>query len=322
MKSLEAKPQHNNVRSRSELKAFQQKMLEMLYRPLSPHWKSRKKTDEGISVVKIAEGLIKPNDRLTSFERLEIYNRCYWFRVLDSLYDDFPGLLALLGNRKFLKLITAYLIRYPSESFTLRNLGSRLESFLCEEPEYASPLQEIALDMVRFEWAQIIAFDEIAREPISPKDIQKRDPEKLRIGLQPYLALLELNHAVDRYLIAVKNQEFDGLRKEASNTSNAAPEGKNHRRRLSLPKRERVWLAVHRYDNMLYYKRLEPAAFTLLKELGKGTPLEMACGKAIKRDGSAKQKGVLKADAFQEKLQGWFAEWSSLRWLTLPSPKK
>lgn len=322
MKSLEPKPQQNNVRSRAELKAFQQTMVEMLYRPLSPGWKSRKKTDGGVSIVKIAESLIKPNDRLTSFERMEIYNRCYWFRVLDSLYDDFPGLLSLLGNRKFLKLITAYLIRYPSESFTLRNLGSRLESFLTEEPEHASPHQEVALDMVRFEWAQIIAFDESAREPISPKDIQKKHPDKLRFGLQPYLGLLELNHAVDHYLIAVKNQESDGLRNEASNTSNAAPEGKNHRRRLRLPKREKVWLAVHRYDNMLYYKRLEPAAFTLLKELGKGTSLEMACGKAIKVDGAGKQKGALKADAFQEKLQGWFTEWSSLRWLTLPSSKK
>jgi hypothetical protein len=34
---------------------------------------------------------IKPNNRLTSLERLEIYSRSYWFRILDSLYDDFPG---------------------------------------------------------------------------------------------------------------------------------------------------------------------------------------------------------------------------------------
>ena len=27
---------------------------------------------------------------------LEIYNRQYWFRVLDCLYDDYPGLRAIL----------------------------------------------------------------------------------------------------------------------------------------------------------------------------------------------------------------------------------
>ena len=38
-----------------------------------------------------ADALVKPNDRLTPLERLEIYSRSYWFRVLDCLYDDFPG---------------------------------------------------------------------------------------------------------------------------------------------------------------------------------------------------------------------------------------
>ena len=52
----------------------------------------------------LAPRFIKPNDRLSSFERLEIYNRVYWFRVLDCLYDDYPGLRAVLGERKFMKL--------------------------------------------------------------------------------------------------------------------------------------------------------------------------------------------------------------------------
>ena len=83
---------------------------------------------------KVADSFIKPNDRLTSFERLEIYNRVYWFRVLDCLYDDYPGLRAVLGEERFMKLITAYLAKYPSASFTLRNLGSRLEKFIREQP--------------------------------------------------------------------------------------------------------------------------------------------------------------------------------------------
>ena len=67
---------------------------------------------------------IKPNDRLTSFERLEIYNRQYWYRIFSCFAEDFPGLRAVLGDRKFERLARAYLARYPSESFCLRNLGS------------------------------------------------------------------------------------------------------------------------------------------------------------------------------------------------------
>ena len=66
---------------------------------------------------------IKPNDRLTSFERLEIYNRQYWFRLRDCFYDDYPGLRAVLGDGQFERLADAYLSKNPSQSFTLRNLG-------------------------------------------------------------------------------------------------------------------------------------------------------------------------------------------------------
>ena len=49
-----------------------------------------------------------------------------------------------------MRLATAYLAKYPSASFTLRNLGQRLERFLREEPEWTAPKRELALDMVRF----------------------------------------------------------------------------------------------------------------------------------------------------------------------------
>jgi hypothetical protein len=37
---------------------------------------------------------IKPNRRMSSAERLEIYSRSYWFRIVDSLHADFPGRVA------------------------------------------------------------------------------------------------------------------------------------------------------------------------------------------------------------------------------------
>ena len=73
----------------------------------------------------VASGFIKPNDRLTSFERLEIYNRQYWFRLRDCFNDDYTGLRAILGDRRFERMAVAYLERHPSECFTLRNLGSK-----------------------------------------------------------------------------------------------------------------------------------------------------------------------------------------------------
>src|SRR5205085_3089399 len=124
-----SQPRQLEVRSRAELKVLQDLMATAVFRPLTKQDGMQPRWIDGEKMSDLAARFIKPNDRLTSFERLEIYNRVYWFRVLDCLYDDYPGLRAVLGERKFMKLITAYLATYPSASFTLRNLGSRLEKF-------------------------------------------------------------------------------------------------------------------------------------------------------------------------------------------------
>ena len=64
---------------------------------------------------KVAAEFIKPNDRLTSFERLELYNQMYWFRLFDAIRDDCPGLLATLGEEAFGRLAQAYLAKCPSQ---------------------------------------------------------------------------------------------------------------------------------------------------------------------------------------------------------------
>ena len=282
-------------------------MATALFRPLTSQDRMQTRWIDNSATSEVAERFIKPNDRLTSFERLEIYNRCYWFRVLDCLYDDYPGLRAVLGERKFMKLITAYLGKYPSVSFTLRNLGSRLEQFIREDPQWTKRHQEVALDMVRFEWAQITAFDDEAKSSITPKNILNAKPARLRLGLQPYLALLALNFAVDEFLITVKKSESDVLRGEASNVIEAMPGTAPQHRRIRAPKRKAIYLAVHRFRNALYYKRLEPEAFVILNALRAGATVAKACATGVASSNRNR------AD-WSRPIRNWFGDWSSLGW--------
>lgn len=294
--------------SRSQLKQLQQLMASALFRPLTVEDRMQPKWLDGRAMKKVAASFIKPNDRLTSFERLEIYNRVYWFRVLDCLYDDYPGLRAVLGEQKFMNLITAYLAKYPSVSFTLRNLGSRLEKFIREAPKWAATHQRMALDMVRFEWAQVVAFDDPAKPSVTPDDILDAKPEKLRLGLQPYLSLLQLDYAVDEFLIAVQKSESDVLRSEASNVIEAMPKASRRRqKKVRLPKRQRVHLVVHRFDNMLYYKRLEPEGFAILSALRDGETVANACDIGV---GISKRSRI----NWPARVQDWFKDWSALGW--------
>src|SRR5580704_16583727 len=154
-----------------DLDQIQRKMFEAVRQPLTASEGMRQRTRGGESLRNLANEIIKPNDRLSSFERLEIYNRQYWFRILSALAEDFPGLRAILGERGFEKMSIAYLVDCPSESFTLRNLGSRLKKWLRAHPEYMGKDERLALDMVRLEWAQIEAFDEAAQPRLTEADL-------------------------------------------------------------------------------------------------------------------------------------------------------
>jgi hypothetical protein len=65
----------------------------------------------------------------------------------------------VLGDSRFDLMAKAYLSARPSRSFTLRNLGSRLEGWLRKHPTCARSRLKFALDMVRLEWAHIEAFN-------------------------------------------------------------------------------------------------------------------------------------------------------------------
>jgi hypothetical protein len=295
------------VGSRPELKKLQSLMASALFRPLTGRDRMQPRWTDGSSMQAIASQFIKPNDRLSSFERLEIYNRVYWFRILDCLYDDYPGLRAIVGQPRFMKLATAYLAKYPSTSFTLRNLGQRLERFLREEPRWIAPHRDLALDMTRFEWAQVAAFDDAAEPAITTDDILDTPPAKLHLGLQPYLSLLKLSYAVDRFFLAVQKRDADVLRDEASNTFEAMPSSSSPKNTVRLPKREDLHVAVHRYDNMLYYKRLEPEAFAILQALRRGVTVEKACAVAISSSTRTRVDWPMQ-------IKEWFNDWSSLGW--------
>lgn len=283
-------------------------MWRVISRPLTADNQMQQTWTDGKPTSDVAAQIAKPNDRLTSFERLEIYNRMYWFRILDSLYDDCPGLRAVLGDQKFVVLAEAYLVKYPSASFTLRNLPSRLAHFIKAEPRYTRPHTALCHDLARFEWARVIVFD-TASQPVFTVndllDVPAAKQGKLKLALQPYLQLLELDHPVDDFLLAIK-REAELLRGDASNAPSGLRRMKN--RKTKLPARARTHVAVHRLDGQIYFKKLEPAAYRILTALRRGKTLEQALATGFPRSKQAR------AD-WAPKVQGWFRSWMELRWL-------
>jgi hypothetical protein len=290
----------------SELKELQRLAGAVIMRPLSHQWRMQGKWTDNRDMREVTAEFIKPNDRLTSFERIEIYNRQYWFRLIDSFYDDFPGLRAILGRLKFNKLAKKYLTAHPSSSFTMRNLGRHLPAFIDNHPNLVSPRLHLAQDMVRFEWAQVEAFDGRSLPPLTVDDLlgENKNPVKIRLTLQPYISLLHLRYPLDQYLLRLKKT---GLRGEASNAVEENEKEKpTPKRRTPIPRAKETFLVVHRLDNSLYYKRIDPREYRLLTSLQRGTTL----GKAL--------KSAFTADPDPVTVREWFQTWTELGWFCKP----
>jgi hypothetical protein len=287
-----------------QMRDVQRAFAKAIMRPLTKKYGMQPKWTDGSPTKKAVAEFVKPNDRLTSFERIEIYNKQYWFRLLDSLYEDFPGLRALLGDARFHRMSIAYLDRYPSNSFSLRDLGSRLGKFLAAHPQWTAPHHALARDIVRLEWAHIEAFDGDEHPPLEIDALlDGADPATLRLQFQPHVTFLACEYPVDDFIISVRRRAEP--RGEASNAvSEKMPRART--KKPKLPKPAKSYIAVHRHDFGVWYKRLEPEAYRICRGLQKGLTLQQAITRAV---------GRRKVDeAFGEQLQRWFAQWAEFGW--------
>ena len=297
---MSLKPNAGRARQ-SALRDVQQRFAAVVMRPLTPDWTAQPVWTDGRSSQDVVAEFIKPNDRMTSLERIELYNKQYWYRLIDILYEDYPGLATILGDRGFRAFSEEYLVAHPSRSGLLRNLGVHLSAFITARPELSAPNTDMARDMARFEWAQVEAFDRAEKPPLKPDDLLGKDPATTHLSLQPYLSLLDLGFAVDKLLIAVKKQS---LRSESSN----ATDGLAHvHRRRRLARREKVQLVVHRSENRVYVKRIAPEARAILSSLRDGASIAEAVGNAL-------ESTTDEATDWPAMIQKWFALWMSFGW--------
>jgi hypothetical protein len=81
----------------------------------------------------------------------------------------------------------------------------------------------------------------------------------------------------------------------------SAPARRHVIRRYAGLKPQQIFLAVHRVEFTVYYRRLEAAEFRLLRAIEQGQSI----GAALDAE----------ADVEPQKIQAWFANWAQLGWL-------
>ncbi len=284
-----------------KLLELQRRMSQDVMRPLTADFATQ-------ASLETVASYIKPSSLLTSLERLEIYNRQYWFRVIAAIAEDFPALNVVLGQERFDSLVLAYLRENPSTSFSLRNMGARLPAWLASYPELAGAQHALAVDVARLEWAYIEAFDGASLAPLGAGDFAGLGADST-LRLQPHLQLLDLQYAADEVVLAVRK-----LTPEIDIVSNAVS-GRRQASEIALPEvtRSGIYLAVHRFEDCVYYRRIDREEFLLLAGLRDGDSIATAIERAF--EGSK-----LAVELQAARVQGYFAHAAELGWFCLPKP--
>jgi len=285
---------------------LQREMAAAVMTPLAADEQMRRHAADGRSMENIAESFIAPNSRLNSFERLEIYNRQYWFRVLGALADDFPALRSVMGARSFEAMSVAYLTSHPSRSFSLRNLGSKLPEWLKINPLWSGRRHSLAIDVARIEWAFIEAFDSGERDPLTLDQIATLDADS-RLALQPHVQLVALDYPVDDLVLALHHTE----KRQTSEAGVKHHDESTEPAKLPPLRRRATWLVAHRVDLSVYYLRIRHEEFQTLAAIRRGVPLGEAieAGITTSRVRSARRP---------ELVRQWFTSWAELGWICAP----
>ena len=288
------------------LEEIQREMASAVMTPLTADDNMRREAPDGRPMERVAAAFIAPNSRLSSFERLEIYNRQYWYRILGALAEDFPALHYVIGSRAFDAMSVAYLNAHPSRSFTLRNLGSHLAEWLTTNRHFAARRADLAVDVARIEWAFVEAFDGAEREPLTLDQIATLDGGS-HLALQPHLQLVELAYPVDDLVLNLHKQE----KRQATEAGVKHEEDDHGPAKLPPLRRKPTYLAAHRVDYSVYYLRLNRGEFHTLQAIRAGRPLAEAieAGVTTARVPAARRPYLVRE---------WFTAWAELGWICAP----
>ncbi|HEX8566254.1 MAG TPA: DNA-binding domain-containing protein [Pyrinomonadaceae bacterium] len=198
---------------------------------------------------------INESSRLTAARHLNIYRHSYIARLRDCMKNQFSALAYALGEELFQIFADQYLDAYPSDSYTLNELGRRFPDFLEEtRPDAGQEEKESWIDfmieLARFEYTLSVIFDAHSDKEIKPV-IESTPDEKLKLA--PLFRLFYHRYPVCRYYLDV--------------TRKKEPE---------LPFEEDSYAVVTRNDYRLSLLEIKPAQYYFLEILAKGDSIAKA----------------------------------------------
>ena len=201
------------------------------------------------------DAIVLGDDRLSAEARVDIYANMYFYRILDSLKEDFPATLAVLGADNFHNLITGYLLEYPPTEPSISHCGRHLAEYLRRHPLCEGA--PFIADLARLERASLEGFvgpDGAAMDPDALRAIAPEEWPALKLGIHPSAQILALDWRVSELLRAVEED-----------------------RPWEPAERGAVKVLVWRRDARVFYRDLERVEADALDAVSRGATFAETC---------------------------------------------
>lgn len=237
---------------------------------------------------------VSPSPTLQPFQRVELYNKQYWWRLLKVLQDSFPLLTRLFGAFDFnQKVGFPYLAKYPPNHWSLNNLGDRM--LIWVEKEYLEKDVKLISHAVKIDLAYTHAFFAKELTPLSVEDISfHQDILEIPLYLQRHVHLFELPYDLFSFRDEFLKQESEYWEEHEF---------------PKLSKAKSFYILFRKRNNFVTWKNISEEEFTLLKKIEKGSSIEQIC------DWIESESQLFQEKATQS-LSSWFQEWTKQGLLT------
>lgn len=235
----------------------------------------------GKSNVSEVQDHILPSGELNAIQRLGIYQRGYYARLIACLEGQFKALKTALGEDLFRDFAREYLREFPSGSATLADLGTHFVTFLKENrPDKDAPETwiDFMIELAQFEWDLYTVFDRKGSENDPTPDATTPDVD---LTLQKCLFLHTYRFPVNRFFAAIA-----------------------HEQEALIPEEETVFIAFVRKNYVTRVFALLEPQYVFLQRMKAGDSPETALAYTVQQFDSSPEKGNT---AWTEWRKNWLA---------------
>ena len=183
----------------------------------------------------------------------------YFFRIRDILREEYPKVVACVGDGSFHNLIVDYLVARPPEHPSVRNAGERLPGYLAEHELGAERpwLSELAaLERDRIEVVDAADSDTLTVDHL--RTLAPEDFASLPLRLIPAHLVVDAQYAVDELWERLEEGGVEDAQEQA-------PE--------QAPRKILVW----REGVLIYHRALDTDEAELWPLVREGVPFGVIC---------------------------------------------